>query len=122
MIRLTSLLCLLTLSFMMMIEDLEFQGQLMGNLLNLPHRSLGLLHWCMVAEPQRSDFARNYIMAYKTAVDNEWLLEGQRRPVIDMLAVQLSREFPNDVQLQTLQRIIMHNHFARLEQEKETKK
>jgi hypothetical protein len=119
MIRSILLICLLNLGSMIFVEKMQLEGDLLCKLQNLPHRGLGMLHWCAVLQPHRSDYVKTYLVQYFIYDGQEMLLEGQNRPVVPMYAVAMARQFPRNEELQVIRNITMANHFNKLRKENE---
>lgn len=80
---------------------------------NLPHRGLGGLFWCMEYQPQREDYAYQYLIEWLLLDKEERMLEGQTRPVVPMLITRKARDFPESLDIQKLKEIIMKEHLAK---------
>lgn len=116
-LRAILLFCLVNFLTMSIAEKMHFEGVLLARLQNLPHRSLGILHWCTIMQPHRADYIKDYLIYYIMYQDEEMFLEGSRKPVVNMMAVRVARQFPNNKELQTVRNAVMHNHFARIQNE-----
>lgn len=115
-IRLILLFCLLHLLSVFHAEIIHREGLLLARFNNLPHRSLGMLYYSHIKHPQRADFTRDYLDQYFRFTNDEWLLEGQRKPVVSMHVIDQAAEFPRDKDLQGLKRAIMKRHKKKMEE------
>lgn len=84
----------------------------MCQLRNMPHRGTGALYYAHIKCPWREDYCVDYLQAYFEYVDGGMMQEGQPRPIVDMYAVVMAREFPRSKGLKIIRDIVMNNHQA----------
>ena len=94
----------------MHLEVVHREGLVLSKLYNLPHKSLGMLYYAHIKQPWREDYLKDYLIAYFEAADGGYLQEGQKRPMIDMYAVNAARSFPRSPDLWQIRCIVMENH------------
>lgn len=108
---------LLHMVAMMQVEIVHREGKVLCKLENLPHRGLGMLYYAQMKYPGRGDYVREYLVQYfrRTEPGDEWLIEGQRKPVVKLFAITKAAEFPRNKDIQLIRRVIMHNHQVEME-------
>ncbi len=118
-IRIALLFFLLHMINIMQVEVCHREGLLLCKLNNLPHRALGMLYYAQMKYPGRGDYVRDYLVEYykKTVPGEEWLIEGQKKPVVSMFACVKAAEFPRNKDIQLIRKVIMHNQWIMAEKE-----
>lgn len=108
-LRILIVLSALVLLSEFQLEVVHKEGLLLCRLENMPHRGLGQLFYAHMKAPYRADFLKDYLTQYFKAVDEEWIVEGQKRPVVAMYTVEMAPYFPKNHEIQMLRRIVKHN-------------
>lgn len=116
-IKIILLFCLLHMLSLFHSEVVHREGLLLCRFNNLPHRGTGMLFYAQMKNPHRGDFAVDYLANYYRFTGDEFMIEGMKRPVVDLLAIQSARDFPNNPELQRIRQAVMHNHFVRMREE-----
>lgn len=98
---------------MQVADFLSVRGKQLAVLGNLPHRSLGALYWAHILEPERPDYALDYIAHWVMVDKGEQLLEGQTRPVVPMYALSLGARYGGDKDFEALRKCIMLEHLSK---------
>lgn len=112
--KLTILACMAFLSVARFAEVTHENGMTLCVLQNLPHRGLGMLYWANTLQPQRDDWARDYLTMWLVATAEKRVQEGQTRPVLAMYAAQLAVRHPTQ-EIRNVARALLYLHYKKLQ-------
>lgn len=86
------------------------RGITIAALNNLPHRSLGMLWTAHLMLPAREDFAADYLGQWLLLDREQFLLEGQRYPVVPVYSCHVASQFPRDKRIQRLSKLMKDDY------------
>jgi hypothetical protein len=66
--------------------------------------------FCQATQPQREDYAYEYLKTWLLYDKNEYFLEGERVPVVPLLACSIAVNHPEDRRLQGMKKLIVKTY------------